>query len=934
MPLIEREQELSQIEGLLAEARAGQGMTLLVEGAPGIGKTALLAAAHEEATQHRMRALVARGGELERELVFAIVRQLFEPHLRTASLAMSEDLLAGAAGLATPALHGGTAGDDAASMGTVVHGLYWLCSNLADHGPLLLMVDDVHWADEASLRFVSHLARRITDLPALLILAGRPASPGETGAAARALSGVQPEILRLSPLSVNGVGVLVREALSREAEDDFCRACALASGGNPFLLVEALASLRADGVRPMDVEAHRIERLRPETISLAVLTRLARLGPEAVRLARAIAVLGPTAELRWAAELAELEPRNAAAITDALAHETVIAPTRPLEFVHPLVRTAVYAGTSEALRACAHKRAALMLAAEGVPPERLVHHLLCAEPESDPWVVEALRATASSALNRGAPEPAIACLGRALAEPPDPGERGAILADLGRVQGMANQPDEAAAALQAALELAEHPGARVEITLELGLLMVKTGRGREAIEAFESARRSGDSGDPDLPLRLLSITALGGLASMQPPATWAAELDRVAPGLRGESDVERMILATLAFAAAAAGDRPSHEVARLGALAAAGPLPERDPWLLVNLASAALVIADEIPDALHLLDRGIDAARRQGDAAAFGHLAVLRSHTALYAGRLFEAEADGRAAPDIYEDQSQDAPLAAAVLIDALVDRGAIAAAEGILVERGLEVDQPLSMLIAHFVLMARARLRLRQSRPRDALVDLRTCGEGLTTTGYTNPGFAHWRAEAALAHLALGENLIAGELIAEELDLARKFGAPRAIGIALRIAGLLAGGQRGISLLRESVAILEGSPAELERARSLVDYGGALRRAGQRTVAQEPLRRGLDLAARCGAQGLADRASAQLIAAGARPRRAMLTGPEALTAGELQVVRMAADGGTNREVAQALFVTRRTVEVHLTNAYRKLGIKSRYELRNALDLA
>lgn len=271
------------------------------------------------------------------------------------------------------------------------------------------------------------------------------------------------------------------------------------------------------------------------------------------------------------------------------------------------------------------------------------------------------------------------------------------------------------------------------------------------------------------------------------------------------------------------------------------------------------------------------------------------------------------------------------MLVDALVDRGLVAEAQHVLAENGLEGEQSFGILIAHFILMARGRLRLHQNRAREALIDLRRCGATLVTAGCTNPGFAHWRAEAALAHLALAETAIATELAAENLELARRFQAPHAIGMALRVAGLIEGGRQGLALLEESVATLATSSAELERARALVDYGAALRRAGQRKQAQEPLRHGLDLATRCGATNLADQARAELLAAGARPRRAILSGHETLTASELRIAHLAADDATNREIAQTLFLSRRTIEVHLTNTYRKLNIASRRELRPVL---
>ena len=164
-----------------------------------------------------------------------------------------------------------------------------------------------------------------------------------------------------------------------------------------------------------------------------------------------------------------------------------------------------------------------------------------------------------------------------------------------------------------------------------------------------------------------------------------------------------------------------------------------------------------------------------------------------------------------------------------------------------------------------------------------------------------------------------------------RVFGAPRALGIALRTAGLARGGPEGLALLRESVAALDRSPALLERARSLAELGAALRRSGERAAAREPLARALDLAARCGARPLAARARDELRAAGARPRRPWRTGVDALTPSELRIARLAADGRSNREIAGELYVTLKAVEGHLAHAYAKLGIGGRDQLPRAL---
>jgi DNA-binding NarL/FixJ family response regulator len=198
--------------------------------------------------------------------------------------------------------------------------------------------------------------------------------------------------------------------------------------------------------------------------------------------------------------------------------------------------------------------------------------------------------------------------------------------------------------------------------------------------------------------------------------------------------------------------------------------------------------------------------------------------------------------------------------------------------------------------------------------------------------GYVHARSGAALALLRLGERDRARELADAELADVRVLGTPRALGVAVRAAGLARGGADGLELLGESVAALRCSRALLERAHSLAELGAALRRAGQRAAAREPLAEALDLAARCGARPLAARARDELKATGARPRRAWRTGVEALTPSELRVARLAAGGRSNREIAHELYVTLKTIEGHLARAYAKLEIDGRGQLADALE--
>lgn len=200
-----------------------------------------------------------------------------------------------------------------------------------------------------------------------------------------------------------------------------------------------------------------------------------------------------------------------------------------------------------------------------------------------------------------------------------------------------------------------------------------------------------------------------------------------------------------------------------------------------------------------------------------------------------------------------------------------------------------------------------------------------------TSPSFLPWRSEAALAHIAVGNQEAAARLAAEELELAQAFGAPRTLGVAKRAAGIVAGGKAGESLLREAIEAFERGDAGLERARTLADLGALLRRRNHRTEARDLLREALDAAHRSGAKPLAEYAETELRATGARPRRVLLTGLDSLTASERRVAELAGEGLTNREIAQTLFITARTVEGHLTSVFRKLRLDSRDQLPAAL---
>lgn len=327
----------------------------------GLGKSTLLERAAELAHDTGVTTLTARGGELEREMPFGIVRQLFETAVRRMAESEQSLVLAGAASHIRSLL--GLADEPPAGGDLLgkVHALYRLLANLSDRGPLLLLVDDLHWIDPQTARWLGYLGSRVAELPVLVLAAARPAEPGRQEAVD--LIADLPDCVPgfLEPLRASAVAELLDSQLGRRSEEEFVIACLNATGGNPFFLREMVRAAASDGLDPIEANARLVPELGTKEVARSILVRLGRLGGGAKRLADAAAVLGGDATLRHAAELARLDRNNALDAWDALTRGEILNAGQPLEFIHPIARTAIYREIAPGERSRAHRHAAGIL---------------------------------------------------------------------------------------------------------------------------------------------------------------------------------------------------------------------------------------------------------------------------------------------------------------------------------------------------------------------------------------------------------------------------------------------------------------------------------------------------------------------------------------------------------------------------------------------
>lgn len=938
--LVGRDVELAAIDRAAGALAAGSGRLVVIEGAPGTGKTALMEEAADRFAARGIASFAARAAELEIDYPFGVVRQLFG---RLGREEGSSALFDGAAGLAVPLVSDAPAPDAFAGEADVsfarLHGLYWLCVNCSERGPMALFLDDAQWCDVGSLRFLDFLGRRVRELPIGIVVAARDGlNRGAEGEMERLLEHTDVEVLRLGALAKAETDVLIARTLGEQPEPKFSDACYAATRGSPLLMRELLKEIVASAVTPDVTGARTVMALNPAAISQLVHRRLRGLPAPARVIAEAVAVVGddlPVAEITRFARLANFEDDAAvSAAIDALVEGQILEfEEQRIRYSHPIVRSSVYHGLSPTARAQGHRRAAELLRGSG-DPERLAAHVLACPPLGAEWVVSALRAAARRAVSLGALESARRYIARALEEAPS-ADRLELLLELGAIEQVLDRP-AAERTLREALAVADTPEAYFRAAAALGTALVYSSNAAEAHEALLAALRAAPAGDADGRMRVeaqIRMNAhLGGYLS-------ASDLARI-DGLTGleeartsEGPGATLLLACMALTHAVSGHFTADESRALARtvvsrhrvadrrLAGGGPY---------YAALRALMYADALREAHGILSTMIADAERRGLLYDFAVASWSQAEVCLRRGELQDAEANATVAVAAMQqgNWSPWVPGAVATLAQTQLERGAIEDAWTTLttIDDWEQYPERATGLLRY----ARGLYWLAQGNGGAALEDLLAAAHASTEWDRDFPPRLPWRSNAALAAHAAGDADAARAFAAEELALARRFGAPRALGIALRVSGMVAAPGAGPAQLEESVLVLADSEAHLEHARSLVALGERVV-ATDGARARELLAKALDLADAAGARRLAAEAKALLVRAGGRPKRTALRGLDALTASERRIAEMAADGLTNKQIAQAIFVTTKTVELHLGNAYKKLGIASRQQLPDVL---
>ena len=927
----EREHERATLIDAARSAADGHGRLVIVTARGGIGKTRLLGVAAEIASDAGLTVLRATASELERELPFGVAITLLGAGL--AGSRNRDAVTSGAARLGAQLALGAESlnalGGGEPALMTLIHSLYWVTVNLSEDRPLALLVDDAHWADPATVRLLAYIARRVADLPLLLVVAIRPHQSESTGASLETLEGATR--LDLEPLSEEATIGLLEELLGAPPERAFATACAHVTRGNPLLLRELVRAVRDEGATGSASDVQLVSTIGPSPVIATVRRALARLPDGATMLVHALSVMHEPANVAAAIELSGLEPAVARRALGELERAEIVATGDGVRIHHPLVRRAIAASIPAGELVALHLQAA-ELHARRQEHERAAAHLLRVPPSAQRWAVDALLAAAGQALERAAAPRAVELLERALAEPPVADQRPELLATLARARAVAGDSG-AKEAFRAAID-ERHGEEAAALLLELAVNEQSTGHFAEAIAAATEGLARAQPGTA----LSVDLTVVRNSARV-----WSTGIDHVTaerPGT-GDDDPPAIDARTERAIRSAASWRAMFEAGDCSHAAALALSAWDDGALLLDAPpedarivrpAAVLQSADRLTDALAICDACLHDAARRGSPLARATWVHLRGQTLLYMGALLEGEADLSLAFAARRDGwGAYLPYTAQMLVDVYLERGELATARDVIAQaRASGVHADTSPMWAS-VECALARVLLAEGRSEEALRHAETARDVARRVGSRNPAALPWAPYLVAALRRLGRVDEAIAIADDELSHARTWGAPRTLARTLRARAALAdAADERRALLREALEAVTLSEARLEHAHCAFALG-RLDRQQNKPGARQLLRLALELAERCSATVLMRQVAGELREAGARPRRSRATGPDSLTPAERRVAERAALGQTSRAIAEELFVTPKAVAFHLGNVYKKLGISGRGELRAAL---
>ncbi|MGW4526657.1 AAA family ATPase [Amycolatopsis sp. NPDC004378] len=909
MALPERTTELGQLRGAIAAAGGGTGSVTVVTGPLGVGKTALLKEVLRfgETDLAGTRLLTAAASRTEQDFDFGVACQLLEPLVAGAGERDAEQWFAGSAAAArwlfpgAPGWPGWPSGDHAEVL--TEHGLLGLLTRISADRPLAVLVDDLQVSDPQSLAWLRRCARQIHDLPCALVVAVREGDTGSDRPAIRELWELAKTRIRPGRLTEAGVGAVLRAGYHGLADPRFIAACFAASAGNPLYLTEAVR----------DDHAHRTG---PSVLKERLSAQLAVLPPQVSDCAKAIAVLGEHAE-PWLVE--HLTGADSVAVAEALrvlGRLGVLAAPAPPRFAAPVVRTAIEASMTAQEEQRLRVRAANVFHEAGFAAETVAAQLLeVPAPSPSPWMAEELRVAADAATRRGEPETAARYLRRALLDlPPDGPERGWRLVDLALTEAAFDLP-AAIRHLTQAIGLLPTPRERAEAVTLLPLSAFVSPDAAVLVGRISQADACAQAG--------LRLEARIRLTRCEDPVLLANAVDRLRE-LGPEPPVgtlaERELLAVLLYAATLSAGVPAATVAELtDRLLRCAPASSSEMAGTAPLLILCALAAGAVGQTSSWLESAAGEANRGGpvrSASLIGARAAVLAQT----GQLTRARSTAWEACELLGGDLGQAsePLVMSLTSVAMITRDERLATK--LVEHHDEPALARSGLRVRAALLMLRGVVAAVEDPRGALARFLDCGAALHRAGWRNPVLFPWRTWSAWLQERLGDRVSARELIDDEVRYARQWGASVALGRALRIKASLCTGAEADRVVAESIGLSQASEDRLERVRALLAEGALLQRGGGEPEAGDRFREAYRLAEGCGAPWLTGRTSDETTGPAAGPS-------VALSEAEGRVVGLALNGLTNGEIAAEIGVTRRAVEKHLTNCYRKLGISGRAEL-------